>query len=276
MVQHIVRKQIIESSAIIHAFGQKKIFSLQSLSTYPKNLFFRNPLNSEVHHVRGLVGNHTRIPCVLSLDRLSMIDHQASYYDENLNRSYDSIRLILFYKDSIKSGPIYSIDNRNTQSSLRLAKHFASETFHSRLSIEDNLDLNSSAAGLAQRSKHQVKVELVGEQSLADNSIESSSNGKNSQSSNAQSNLLPSAGSPSTGIQLGPGFNVPLETPHHYHHYQQQLELEKQQQHSIDHNLDTIYLRIDGLKATDSGKHRGPHDLSSSRHPLILNVLHSP
>lgn len=182
-----------------------------------------------------------------------MIDHQASYYDDNLNRSYDSIRLILFYKESIKSGPIYSIDNRNTQSSLRLAKHFASETFHSRLSIEDNLDLNNSASGHAQRGKHQakVKVELVGEQSLADNSIESGSNGKNSPSS--QSNLLPSAGSPSTGIQLGPGFNVPLETPHHYHHYQQQLDLEKQQ-HSIDHNLDTIYLRIDGLKATDTGE----------------------
>lgn len=180
-----------------------------------------------------------------------MIDHQSSYYDENLNRSYDSIRLILFYKDSIKSGPIYSIDNRNTQSSLRLAKHFASETFHSRLSIEDNLDPNSTASGHATRGKHplKVKVELVGEQSLADSSIESGS--KNGQSSN----LVPSAGSPSTGIQLGPGFNVPLETPHHYHHYQQQLELEKQQQHSIDHNLDTIYLRIDGLKATDSGEY---------------------
>lgn len=187
-----------------------------------------------------------------------MIENQASYYDGNLNRTYDSIRLILFYKDSIKSGPIYSIDNRNTQS-LRLAKHFASETFHSRLSIEDNLDLNNTS-GHSQR-KHQTKVELVGEQSVADSSKES----KNIQSTNGQFSSIPS-GSSSTGIQLL-SFNEPLETPHHYHHYQQQLEFEKQQQlkHSIDHNLDTIYLRIDNLKPTDSGDYKCRVDFRRGR-----------
>jgi len=224
-----------------------------------------NCLAAEVHHVRGLVGNHTRIPCLLSSDRLSMIDHQASYYDDNLNRTYDSIRLILFYKESIKSGPIYSIDNRNTQS-LRLAKHFASETFHSRLSIEDNLDLNNTSGHL--QRKHQAEVELVGEQTLADNSNEGSSSLLSSSlsSKNEQLNVqsISSVGS-STGIQLL-GYNVPLETPHHYHHYQQQLEqLEKQKQHSIDHNLDTIYLRIDGLKASDDGEYKCRVDFRRGR-----------
>lgn len=187
-----------------------------------------------------------------------MIDHQSNYYDDNLNRTYDSIRLILFYKESIKSGPIYSIDNRNTQSSLRLAKHFASESFHSRLVIEDNLDLNGTSDDHLQR-KHQTEVELVGEQTLADNSNEGSSL---SNTKNGQSNTVSSS---STGIQLL-GFNVPLETPHHYHHYQQQLEqLEKQKQHSTDHNLDTIYLRIDNLKPSDTGDYKCRVDFTRRR-----------
>lgn len=189
-----------------------------------------------------------------------MIDHQASYYDDSLNRTYDSIRLILFYKESIKSGPIYSIDNRNTQS-LRLAKHFASETFHSRLSIEDNLDLNNTA-----QRKHQAKVELVGEQTLTDNSSNEggTSNSRNGQSTNGGQVNAIGTGSSSTGIQLL-GFNVPLETPHHYHHYQQQLEQLEKQKHSIDHNLDTIYLRLDGLKPTDTGDYKCRVDFRRGR-----------
>lgn len=182
-----------------------------------------------------------------------MIDHQPNYYD-NLNRSYDSIRLILFYKETIKSGPIYSIDNRNTQS-LRLAKHFASETFHSRLSIEDNLDLNNTNGHL--HRIHQAKVELVGEQTLVDNSNEDSKNLHSHVNS-----ILP--GSSSTGIQLL-GFNEPLDTPSHYHHYQQHQQEQIEKQKNPNDNLDTIYLRIDNLKSTDSGDYKCRVDYRTSR-----------
>lgn len=47
----------------------------------------------------------------------------------------DSVRLILWYKESIKGGPIYSVDSRNYP--LQAGRHFSAlETFATRASFD--------------------------------------------------------------------------------------------------------------------------------------------
>lgn len=105
----------------------------------------------------GLVGSSISIPCLFSTDsesqeadRTALVasDRNRATNDVNsrrtvrprldLNHTYDSVRLVLFYKESIKSGPIYSIDSRFA-THFKQARHFAAPSFsNERLSIEDD------------------------------------------------------------------------------------------------------------------------------------------
>lgn len=106
----------------------------------------------EVRQVISLVGTPGLLPCLLSVDsnsasaeRTPLVASERSQTAADarrtirprvdLNQTYDGVRLILFYKESIKSGPIYSIDNRFVQQ-LSQARHFAAEPFQGRLTVE--------------------------------------------------------------------------------------------------------------------------------------------
>lgn len=113
---------------------------------------FKTAAASESRQVLGLVGSSVSLPCLfvtdsesLEADRTSLVasDRARSVTSNrlstrprlDLNHTFDSVRLVLFYKESIKSGPIYSIDSRFA-TQFTAARHFASPTFKSRLSVE--------------------------------------------------------------------------------------------------------------------------------------------
>jgi hypothetical protein len=134
---------------------------------------------SENRQVLGLVGSSIDLPCLfatdseaLEADRTALVasdrnrspaeGRQATRPRLDLNHTFDSVRLVLFYKESIKSGPIYSIDSRFA-SQFSAARHFAAPSFQNRLSVEGQHTINvpdSTSAGNDASSQPGIRLRI--------------------------------------------------------------------------------------------------------------------
>ncbi|XP_074599899.1 nephrin-like isoform X2 [Brevipalpus obovatus] len=81
---------------------------------------------ANVYQVSGVVGGMAQLPCNITIPNKD-----------------DSIRLILWFRDNVKGGPIYSIDTR--KSDLLKGKHFSS---YESISLRASFDLNTNPAYL--------------------------------------------------------------------------------------------------------------------------------